>query len=206
MITTYLALTCLLVITPGATTAVVVRNTLAGGRRAGLVAALGAAVGNSTHAALAGVGVALLVARQPDVLTAIRVAGAAYLAYLGATTLWRAARFPDGGVPAPDAVAVPAARDVHSFGEGVTVNLLNPAIVVFYLAVVPSFVPAGAPAWWFAALAVCHVGMALACHTAWALGFDRLRAVFHAPTARRALQAGTGAALVALAARVVWTG
>ncbi|MDP1570154.1 MAG: LysE family translocator [Vicinamibacterales bacterium] len=202
LLAAYLAFTFLLVITPGATTAVVIRNTLAGGTRAGLTAAAGAAAGNTAHACVAGLGVAVLVARQPDLLTVLRIAGALYLSWLGVVTLWAAVRLPDGGVRAPDLGAVAAGQDLPSFREGVAVNLLNPAIASFYLAVVPSFVPAGAPRGWFAVLAACHVLMALACHSVWAVGLDRLRAFFHRPGARRLLQAGTGLALLALAGRV----
>ncbi len=201
----YLAFTFLLVVTPGATTAVVVRSTLAGGTRAGLSSAAGAAVGNSSHALAAGVGVAVLVARLPDLLTVLRIAGALYLSWLGLLSLWAAARLPDGGVHAPDLTRQSALRpsgDARSFREGVTVNLLNPAIASFYLAVVPSFVTASSPRGWFAVLAACHVGMAFACHSVWAVALDRLRALFHRPGARRALQAGTGVALLALAGRV----
>ena len=86
----YFAFTAVLVATPGATTAVVVRNTLAGGRRAGMAAALGAAIGNTTHAVAAGLGLAVLVARWPDALTAIRIAGGVYLGWLGLRSLARA--------------------------------------------------------------------------------------------------------------------
>lgn len=202
LLAAYLAFTFLLVVTPGATTAVVIRNTLAGGSRAGLTAAAGAAVGNSSHALAAGIGVAVLVARLPDLLTVLRLAGALYLSWLGVVSLWAAWRLPDGGVRAPDVRRAPLGHDVRSFREGVTVNLLNPAIASFYLAVVPSFVPAAAPRWWFAVLAACHVMMAFSCHSVWAVGLDRLRALFHHPAARRVLQAGTGLALLALAGRV----
>jgi threonine/homoserine/homoserine lactone efflux protein len=146
--------------------------------------------------------VAVLVARLPDLLTILRLAGALYLSWLGARSLWAAATLPDGGVHAPDTRRGGTGRDVRSFREGVTVNLLNPAIASFYLAVVPSFVPAAAPRWWYGVLAACHVLMALTCHSVWAVALDRLRAFFHRPAARRLLQAGTGVALLALAGRV----
>jgi threonine/homoserine/homoserine lactone efflux protein len=202
VLTAYLLLTLVLVVTPGATTAVVIRNTLAGGVRSGLAAAAGAAVGNSSHAAMAGIGVAVLVARSPGLLGALQGAGALYLAWLGGTSLWRAARYVDGGLRLVDAFR--GAAHGRSFREGVTVNLLNPAIISFYLAVVPAFVPATAPRGWFAVLAAWHVGLALTCHSVWALAFGRLRRAFAQPGARRAFQAGAGLALLGLAGRVIW--
>jgi threonine/homoserine/homoserine lactone efflux protein len=197
----YLAFTAVLVATPGATTAVVVRNTLAGGRRAGLAAALGAALANSTHAAAAGLGLAVLVTRWPDGLAAIRLVGALYLAWLGARSLARAVGYgrSDLMVSGDSDVASRAVDHRPSFREGLAVNLLNPAIITFYLVAVPTFMPAGAARGYYLLLAGSHVLMAFGVHAVWVTGFDRLRETFAPPIARRWLEGVTGAALVALA-------
>lgn len=203
---TYFAFTVLLVATPGSTTAVVVRNTLTGGRAAGLAAAAGAAVGNTSHATAAGLGLAVVFARWPPGLMLLRVAGAMYLAWLGAVSLYRVAGRADGGVPLAEAGDVRAERPDQrrgSFRQGLLVNLLNPAIATFYLIVVPSFVPGDAPRGSFAALAAIHVALALTCHGVWAVALDRLRRLFHPPRARRVLEGATGMALLALAVRVL---
>jgi threonine/homoserine/homoserine lactone efflux protein len=122
--------------------------------------------------------------------------------WLGAQSVWLAWRYADGGLPLAARGAAAWSR-ATSFREGVLVNLLNPAIASFYLAVVPTFVSAAAPPGRYALLAACHVGMAFVCHSMWAAGLDRLGAWFHHPGARRALQAGTGVALLLLAARVI---
>ena len=200
----YLSFTFILVITPGSTTAVVVRNTLAGGRPAGLAAAAGAAVGNTSHATAAGLGLAVVFSRWPLALVALRVAGAAYLAWLGLSSLYRVVRFSDGGMQmmaGNDVRPTPGQRR-GSFRQGFAVNILNPAIATFYLIVVPSFLPPGASRWYFAVLAAVHVGLAFACHGLWAVGLDRIRRLFHRPEARRLLEGATGVALIALAARV----
>ena len=85
----YLLLTFVLVITPGATTAVVLRNTIKGGWRVGAATALGAALGNSMHAAAAGVGLALFFQRWPIALVVLRWAGALYLGWLAISSLRR---------------------------------------------------------------------------------------------------------------------
>ena len=129
----YLPFTAVLVATPGAATAVVVRNTLAGGRRAGMAAALGAALGNTTHAAAAGLGLAVLVTRWPAGLTAIRVAGAAFLCWLGIRSLswflFASAGTPtimaiiQGlGVAGRDAAGRPR-QDFHLFSDAFTTRL-----------------------------------------------------------------------------------
>lgn len=203
MLLSYVLFTLALVITPGSTTAVVVRNTLSGGRGAGLATAFGAALANTSHATAAGLGLALLLARWPSALAVVRVSGGVYLAWLGVTSLARAIRHTDGGVAAPatDTAGPPQGR--RGFAQGLTVNLLNPAIATFYLVVVPSFVPAGASPWWFVLLAAIHVGMAFMCHGMWAFAFDRVRRLFHRPAARRTFEALTGTALIALAVRVL---
>lgn len=200
----YLAFTFVLAATPGATTAVVVRSTIAGGRVAGFSAAAGAAVANSSQAAAAGLGMAVLLARFPGVLALLRVAGAMYLAWLGLSSLWRLARPREAatGEFARDAIEQ-ATLHRASFRQGLTVNLLNPAISTFYLVVVPSFVPLSAPPWYYAMLAAMHVAIAFTCHGVWAMAFDRLRNWLRGPAAHRALDGLTGAALLGLAARVL---
>lgn len=203
-LTAFLTLTFVLVITPGSTTAVVIRNTLEGGRRSGVAAACGAAVGNTTHATLAGIGLSVLIARWPAALQGIQVAGAGYLAWLGVKSLHRARREPDGGIAfAADAAHGARPTVARSFRDGAVINLLNPPIITYYIAVVPSFIPAAAPRSYFAMLAGLHIAMALVCHSLWALALDRLRGWLRRPGARRLLEAGTGVALIALAIRVL---
>jgi threonine/homoserine/homoserine lactone efflux protein len=202
----YLSFTFILVVTPGSTTAVVVRNTLACGRSAGLAAAAGAAAANTSHATAAGLGLAVVFARWPLALAALRMAGAAYLAWLGLTSLHRVAKFPDGGVQMlSDRPYERVSSNQHrgSFRQGFTVNILNPAIATFYLLVVPSFLPSGAPRWYFAILAAIHVALAFVCHGLWAVGLDRVRRFFRRPLSRRLLECATGLALIALAFRVL---
>lgn len=197
----FLSFTVVFVVTPGATTAVVVRNALDGGRRAGFFAAFGAACANATHATVAGLFGAALVRIWPGALGAIRLAGGGYLAYLGLRSLWLAWR---GDAPLVAALAE-AHREAHhrSWREGLTANLLGPATVTFYLTAVPTFIRPSWPSWAYAVLAACHVTMAFATHAAWVVALHRLRGVFRHPGPRRALGAATGVALLALAARVM---
>src|SRR5437879_6140349 len=80
------------IITPGPDTALLIRNTLAGGRSAGIATAVGVALGQATWSLATSVGVsALLVAAEPA-FAALKLAGAAYLIYLGGQSLWSAYR------------------------------------------------------------------------------------------------------------------
>lgn len=201
----YLSFTFILVVTPGSTTAVVVRNTLEGGRRAGYVTALGAALANTSIAVACGLGLSVLLSVWPGALGAIKMAGALFLAFLGVSSLWRAWRQADGGIRMaldPDA-APPRSHTGAYFGDGLAINLLSPVIISFYLSVVPSFIPAGASRLYYPWLASSHVGLAFLCHAAWSTGLDAMRRWFVAPWTRRALQAATGLALLGSAIRVL---
>ncbi len=190
-----------LAITPGATTAVVVRNALDRGWRGGAAAAVGAALANSTYATASGLGVAVLLNHHPGVLSLLRAAGAIYLTWLGVSSLLRAVR---GAESFASRVPGTASSDQRTgFREGVTVNLVNPATLTFYVAVVPTYMPPGSGLAAFATLAGLHVAIAFSCHLGWALTFDRLRALFTTPTPQRVLDGLAAAALFWLAARTL---
>ena len=181
------------------------RNTLEGGRSAGYVTALGAAAANSTIAIACGLGLSVLVALWPGSLEAIRIGGAAFLAWLGASSLWRAWSRPDGGITLSlDPSAAPARSHAAAyFGDGLAINLLSPVIISYYLSVVPSFIPVGASRLYYSGLAATHVSLAVVCHAMWATALDAMRRWFVAPWTRRTLQAATGFALIGLAVRIV---
>ena len=201
----YLSFTFILVVTPGSTTAVVVRNTLEGGRRAGYATALGAALANISIATACGLGLSLLIAYWPGSVDAMRIGGAAFLAWLGLSSLWRAWFHADGGIRMSiDPTTAPQRSHAGAyFADGLAINLLSPVIISFYLSVVPAFIPAGASRLYYLVLASSHVGLALLCHSAWATGLDAVRRWFIAPWTRRLLQAATGLALIRLSARVI---
>jgi threonine/homoserine/homoserine lactone efflux protein len=197
----YLTLTALLVVTPGSSTAMVIRHALKGGHAAGLVTAGGIAVANASWAVAAGLGITAVLARAPVVFAAIRFGGAAYLAYLGLRALARA--FRPGAETFRTARNAATSADLPSaFRDGVAVNLLNPPIATFYLVVVPSFMPLPS-AGRFALLASIHVTMAFICHAVWAIGFDALRGIWTRPAARRSVDAAVGIALLALVIRML---
>jgi threonine/homoserine/homoserine lactone efflux protein len=203
LLVAYLSFTFILAVTPGSTTAVVVRNTLAGGRSAGFAAAAGAALGNTSQATAAGIGLAVLIARFPAALVVLRVLGATYLAWLGVSSIWGVLARRESGLRVPAVESSVSPEECRaSFRQGLTVNLLNPAISTFYLVVVPSFLPQRAPRGYYAVLALMHIAIAFTCHGVWAVAFDRLREFFRVPAARRVLEAATGAVLLGLAARV----
>jgi threonine/homoserine/homoserine lactone efflux protein len=199
VIGTYVLVTLALVLTPGATTAVVIRQALVAGGRAGILTAAGAAAANSTHAAAAGVGLAWLVVAHPIVAGLLRVGGGGYLLWLAAQSAHRAWR--------PTALAdrvAGAAAARSAFRDGLVVNLLNPAIATFYLVVVPTFVSADMSWSAYVLLAAIHVGLAFLCHVGWSTLFGRVRAVARSASLVRGLDAAAAVALALLVWRT-WT-
>jgi threonine/homoserine/homoserine lactone efflux protein len=119
---------------PGPSLAVVVRNTVSGGRARGVATGLGHGLGVGLYAFAAVAGVSAVVARSPGLHRAIEVGGAAYLAWLGAMAWKHAGEGAQGAVP----------RGRSGFGEGFAIAFLNPKIAVFFLALLGSFLPAHA--------------------------------------------------------------
>ena len=137
-----LALICLLgAMSPGPSLAVVVRHSVAGGSRAGIVCAISHAFGIFLWAAMMVSGLGVLVLSSPDIFFALRLAGAAFLFYLG----WQAIRVrptepePGSGASAPGDYAGSPAR------EGFLIALSNPKVAVFFAALFSQFISPTAP-------------------------------------------------------------
>ena len=161
---TFLGVAVVMIVTPGPDTALTIRNTIAGGRAAGLGTAVGVCSGQAiwTLAAAAGVA-ALLVASEPAFL-ALKYAGAAYLVGLGVWTLVRRREEP--------AAAVPRERKLsRRFWQGVVVNVLNPKTALFFFAFLPQFVDPGrgSAALQIGVLGLVFVLLAVASDSIWAL-------------------------------------
>ena len=197
----FAAVTIPLVATPGASTAVVLRNALAGGTRAGVATAIGANTGSMCYGLLTAFGVSILLQRWPPIWVALRIGGTAYLAWLGIRSLMRAWTYtrPDA-TAAAIAAAPPLTRSVR---EGFVTNMLNPSLATFYLLIVPEFIPRGSP---FAAsamtLTAIHVGLAITWHLTWAAAGGTLAGTLARTGPRRALEAISGMALLALAVKL----
>jgi threonine/homoserine/homoserine lactone efflux protein len=199
----FVAVTVPLVLMPGASTAVVLRNSLAGGTRAGVETAVGLNAGSAVYGLLTAFGVAVALQRWPAVWTVLRVVGVAYLAWLGIDSL-RRAWIERGGSPGP-AASRPESRPLaRNLSEGFLTNLLNPSVAAFYLLIVPQFIPRGSA---FAAsalvLTMVHVALAITWHTTWAAAGGTLAATLARRGPRRILEALTGVALLALAIKIL---
>lgn len=135
----YLVAAIVLVLAPGPDSLLVLSRSITDGRNAGVVATVGITVGNIIHATLAAAGISALIAASPALFDVLRYAGGAYLGWIGARALWSALTT---GKDSKDAsVAESDSAPVHRvFLQALLTNLLNPKIILFYLAFVPQFV------------------------------------------------------------------
>ena len=135
----YLIAAIVLVLAPGPDSLLVLSRSITDGRNAGVVATIGITVGNIVHSILAAAGISALIAASPALFDLLRYAGGAYLGWIGARALWSAItsrKADDGSVEKP-ADSAPAHR---VFLQALLTNLLNPKVILFYLAFVPQFV------------------------------------------------------------------
>jgi len=160
---TFVLIAVALSVTPGPDDVLVLSSSLRGGPRLGAATAVGAAAGALTWGAATAVGLAAVVSRSPVAYEIIRLGGAAYLVLLGAAPLvvrlWRRG-------PGPDTVCLDGGRRPSglrpAFAAGLVSDLLNPKIGLFYVAVVPQFLPPGAPPLpWSMLLCTIDVAVAL---------------------------------------------
>jgi threonine/homoserine/homoserine lactone efflux protein len=197
----FVAVAAPLVLTPGASTALVLRNSVAGGVRAGLATAIGVSAGSFCYGLLTAFGFALALQRWPDVWVVLRVVGVIYLAWLGVQSLRRALSGSQVSRPS-DRVGAGGSVWTHLY-EGFVTNALNPAVATFYLVLVPQFIPQGAPlARTALLLTAVHMTLAATWLTAWATAGGALARTLAVGRRRQILEAATGAALIALAVRI----
>jgi threonine/homoserine/homoserine lactone efflux protein len=205
MITSFLAfigVSAIVIMTPGPDTAITVRNTLLGGRLAGLATALGSSTGLAIWALATSCGiVALLVASEFLFLT-VKYAGAAYLIYLGLHALIGAWRGADGqGLAIRRGGA--RLRPAKAFLQGLVSDLSNPKIAVFFPSLLPQFAAPGEGMFVsLMSLGLTFSLMTLLWLTAYACVIAKAGEVLRRPAIRRWIEAVTGTLLVALGLRI----
>ena len=200
---TYLIAISLLTITPGVDTVLVIRNTTRGGWRDGALSSLGICSGLFVHAMVSAVGISMILLQSAWAFRGLRLAGAAYLVWLGITSLRSAARKHAGEeLPGP----WPARMDFkprRSLREGFLSNVLNPKAIVFYMAFLPQFIdPARSAVWQSLFLAGWHFLIAMTWQCLLASLIDQARRWLRSRRVRRTLDAVTGSIMVVLGIRL----
>jgi threonine/homoserine/homoserine lactone efflux protein len=191
----FLTVSAIVIVTPGQDTALTIRNSLLGGRPAGLATALGVSSGQAVWTLATSLGLAaLLVASEPAFL-ALKLAGAAYLVYLGAQSLVAAVRG-HARTHGEKGTASPAA----AYRQGVLSNLGNPKMAVFFSSLLPQF--GGTSFTSLLALGLVFCTMTLVWLAAYAVVVARAGDVLRRPRIRRVLDAVTGVALTLFGIRL----
>jgi RhtB (resistance to homoserine/threonine) family protein len=193
----FLGVITLLTITPGADMAMVSRSAFLGGRRAAFATTLGIAAGCMIWAIASAAGVAAVLAASETAYDALRLAGAAYLVWLGVQSLLaaRSGQF-------EEMRSTRLTR--HSpFRQGLLTNLFNPKIALFYTTFLPQFIRPGDPVLLLSiGMATVHIVLGIVWLSAYAWLLDRAVDAFKGSRLRRALDAVTGSVLVAIGVRV----
>lgn len=196
----FVAVSAVVICTPGQDTVLTIRNTLAGGRRGGIATAGGVALGQAIWTLAASAGVVALVSASEPAFRMLKLAGAVYLVYLGAQSLHSALV---GRVHVHGSVA-DARRHApgQALRQGLISNLGNPKMAIFFASLLPQFAPRGSGSFAvLVALGLCFCAMTFAWLTLYAVAVARLRR-FLAGRVRRAFDALTGIVLVAFGARL----
>jgi threonine/homoserine/homoserine lactone efflux protein len=192
------------IVIPGPSVLFVVGRALGSGRRVAVLSVLGNALGEYVQVIAVALGVGALAEQSVAAFTALKLAGGAYLIYLGVRTFRErrslAAALAGGAEPLSDR---------RSFLQGFTVGATNPKTVVFLAAILPQFVDRahGGVAIQVLLLGLVFMAIAVASDTVWALAAGRFRSWFGRSPRRLELIGGTGGvAIVAVGAGLITSG
>lgn len=198
-ILTFAGAACLIAMVPGPSTAVILRRSVLHGRTSGMVTVLGNEAGVLLWGLAAAFGLSAVLVASEIAYHVMRIAGAAFLIWMGAQALWRARR----GNTADEETDDGRVSHWRAFRLGLLTNAANPKAGVFAVSLLPQFVPSGAPV--LPMLLVFSVMWALI-DLIWYFGLvwlaGRVRATFQRPAVRRRMEQVSGTVLVALGVRL----
>ena len=195
----YLAVIAVLTITPGPDMLLALRNGIRGGTEAAWATGLGCSVGIAVHATLAVLGLSAILAASSEAFTVVKIAGAAYLVFLGVQAIVSSLRHRDAGLVERSS----AGPSGSAFRQGLVTNLLNPKIALLFLTLLPQFVADGEPR---VATTAVLAGIFLAGAVVWwrlfSLAVGPLGRFLSRPGVVAWFDRGTGVLLVGLGVRV----
>lgn len=131
---TYTMASIVIILAPGPAQALTLANTLSGGKKAGILTVLGLNLTNFVHATAAALGLSAVLATSATAFVVVKMAGAAYLFYLGIRTILAKTDANQTGQGTPNR------KPAYTFFKAVLTGLLNPKVALFYLAFLPQFV------------------------------------------------------------------
>jgi len=198
---TFALVSGVLTVTPGLDSALVLRSALTSGRREAAATGAGIIVGLFVWGAAAAVGVSALLTASELAFDVLRYAGAVYLVGFGVRLLVQALRRSGPHVPAPDGDR--RRSPWRSARQGLATNLLNPKVGVFYVALLPQFVPAGSNTLGVGLLLAAVHALLTVLWFALLIGLaSALSRWLRRPATTRAIDGVTGATLVGFGVRL----
>ncbi|MGH3661045.1 MAG: LysE family translocator [Micromonosporaceae bacterium] len=205
LIAAFVVAVFLLSVAPGPDMLFIVTNAATGGRRAGLLSALGMSTGLAVHTVAAALGMGALIQAAPAALNVVRIAGALFLAYL-AVSAWRASRA--APQPPPTQTPTPRRPSHKVYLMAILTNIANPKIILFYLAFVPQFISTGHTAWpaWLQLLTLGGLFIVVGLLVDAAVGLTAgslAEKILHRPSFRRRLERASALIFGGLAVRLV---
>ena len=192
----FLAVSAIMIVTPGPDTALTIRNTLMGGRRPGLFTAIGVSTGQAVWTLATATGIAALLAASEPAFLAVKIAGSAYLIWLGLQALAAAVRGRPRHVAAVERRKLGAPRALR---QGLLNNLGNPKMAAFFPSLLLQFAHSFSA---LVALGFVFSALTLVWLSAYAFAVARAGDFLGRSRIRRVIEAVTGAILVALGFRV----
>lgn len=203
----FAAMSLLVIVIPGPSVLFVIGRALAHGRRTAVATALGNVFGSYALVVAVALGVGALVERSAAVFMAVKLAGAAYLVFLGVQAFRHRKEMKVSDMAASP--AGPARGDVRTVVDGILVGVTNPKGIVFFAAVLPQFVDHSAghlPAQMLL-LGLVPISIGLVTDTLWGLGAAAARSWFARSESRLSMVGGAGGfAMIGLGVTVAATG
>ena len=197
----WLAVSAVLIVTPGPDTALVIRNALRSGARAASLTALGVGAGSLAWAVAAALGVGLVLERSATAFTVLKLAGAGYLVYLGLRSILGSHARPPS---TPSSRPAPALDDRGAMGQGLLNNLLNPKAGAFFVTILPQFVTPGDMTSRLVLMMLAYEVMVVGWLVAYGVVVSRARRRLVGSRIQRWMERATGAVLLALGLRLAF--
>jgi threonine/homoserine/homoserine lactone efflux protein len=187
-------------VVPGADMALVTRQVVTRGRRAAQTTILGNLTGLAVHASALAVGLSALLVASATAYSVVKLAGAAYLVFLGLQSL-RQARRTRAATNATISELAP--KRGNPYRQGLISTVLNPKPALFFVSYLPQFVDRHGPVTLQVSfLAAIHILLGFVWLTTYASLVSRMQAAITRPRIKAALERATGAVLIALGVRV----
>jgi threonine/homoserine/homoserine lactone efflux protein len=200
----WITVAVILIVTPGPDTALFIRQALRGGAPAASRSAFGIGVGSSVWAFASVLGVAVLLESSTAAFTVLKLAGAAYLIYLGGRSLIGSFGTPADGASDSSPNRVAPRRASSAFTQGLLNNLLNPKAGAIFVTVMPQFIQPHDSLVRLLLMVACYDVIVVVWLCAYGYVVARAGRSRIGIRARRSLERVTGVVMIALGARLAF--